>query len=203
MNVDALLYDEILLEENVLTEERNGYGQTLFDLLAPITTTDTSSSSGRSSDATPQTDSEPTPTPTPTRENTIQLTKQEKELQRKRAKTEAYKKHIKKRLHEHADLKHQVQELEDQLEFLKKMKAIDATFASNWENIARDLASQRQESTLENDKLKRKVAEQSEFIDTLQTLLTKRPRLAVCLIVCDYTVITGLYLTAFKCILGV
>ncbi|RLO13619.1 hypothetical protein DYB28_013281, partial [Aphanomyces astaci] len=103
----------------------------------------------------------------------------DRDTARKRAKREAYKKHIRKRQGEHLDLKAQVQQLEDQLDFLTKMKAIDATFASSWENIARDLASHRQESSIENEKLRKKVSEQSEFIDTLQTLLAKKPRLAV------------------------
>ncbi|KAF0689722.1 Aste57867_18833 [Aphanomyces stellatus] len=103
----------------------------------------------------------------------------DRETARKVAKREAYKKHIRKRQGEHLELKAQVQQLEDQLDFLTKMKAIDATFASNWENIARDLASHRQESSVENEKLRKKVMEQSEFIDTLQTLLAKKPRLAV------------------------
>ncbi|EQC26354.1 hypothetical protein SDRG_15840 [Saprolegnia diclina VS20] len=115
----------------------------------------------------------------PATKRKIDETEPDKETARKNAKREAYKKHIRKRQNEHADLKQQVQELEDQLQFLSNMKAIDATFASNWENIARDLASHRQESAAENEKLRQKVAEQSEFIETLQTLLAKRPRLAV------------------------
>ncbi|KDO18858.1 hypothetical protein SPRG_21630 [Saprolegnia parasitica CBS 223.65] len=115
----------------------------------------------------------------PTTKRKLDETEPDKETARKNAKREAYKKHIRKRQNEHAELKQQVQELEDQLQFLSNMKAIDATFASNWENIARDLASHRQESAAENEKLRQKVAEQSEFIETLQTLLAKRPRLAV------------------------
>ncbi|KAH9097356.1 hypothetical protein LEN26_017082 [Aphanomyces euteiches] len=116
--------------------------------------------------------------PTPPTKSTDLTTNADREAARKRAKREAYKKHIRKRQSEHLELKAHVQQLEDQLDFLTKMKAIDETFASNWENVARELASLRQESAAENEKLRRKVAEQSEFIDTLQTLLAKKPRLA-------------------------
>ncbi|OQR90891.1 hypothetical protein THRCLA_09165 [Thraustotheca clavata] len=169
MNMDAFLFGDVIMDDGLTL------GLMKDDELARVFL-DAKDTYGEIEQASP--------VGTKRKHDVMSLTSSENELidketARKNAKREAYKKHIRKRQNEHAELKQQVQELEDQLQFLTNMKAIDATFASNWENIARDLASHRQESTVENEKLRQKVAEQSEFIETLQTLLAKRPQLAV------------------------
>jgi len=111
---------------------------------------------------------------------------EEKNSQNNKLSSGNYKKPARKRKTEHDDLKVQVKMMEEEVNFLKQMNAVDAAFisaispeASKWESIAKTMEMQKLNVLMENTKLKKKVKEQEEFMELLKTMFSKRPRLVV------------------------
>jgi len=76
-------------------------------------------------------------------------------------------------------LREQVTALTDQYSILKRLKDVEKSFCSPWEQRARIQAVQRQMASNENSKLRAAVAEQAALAESLQRLLTKKPRVSV------------------------
>ncbi|OQR92828.1 hypothetical protein ACHHYP_03172 [Achlya hypogyna] len=74
-------------------------------------------------------------------------------------------------------LRDQVKTLSTQLRQLREVKTTELAQSSEWEKVARTQRVHANQSTLENNRLKRALEDQLKLATTLEQLLVKRPRL--------------------------